>query len=133
MWISGCLTPSNVLFVANHRMEVSTSNSLPGYDVYHSLDLCESCDSKTEETMANLGSIVRNAEKRMADAQLVCASCTGGAPTEPIECVSLDCPWFYARHRADEDISLMPLYQELGSELALDMDAKLSQLELEEC
>jgi len=29
------------------------------------------------------------------------------APGEPVECDSLDCPWFFARKKADRQIEVM--------------------------
>lgn len=79
--------------------------------------------------MADLGCIMGKAERKLADAHLICASCTGVPQAEPIECESLDCPWFYAREKAHEDMSMMSLYSQMTEALGLDMEDKLSQRE----
>lgn len=39
---------------------------------------------------------------RLQETHQVCRTCTHSSPSDSIECVSLDCPWFYARIKADD-------------------------------
>jgi len=48
---------------------------------------------------------------RLANSHLVCASCARTAPGEPVECDSLDCPWFFARKKADRQIEVMSIIE----------------------
>lgn len=34
-------------------------------------------------------------------------SCTGSSQVEAIKCESLDCPWLYARDKAEEDLDAL--------------------------
>jgi DNA polymerase zeta len=85
------------------------------------------CWETPQETIGNLGSLKRKLEERLASAHLVCSTCTGSAPSEPIRCESLDCPWLYARRKAEERMDFVPLYDDMTVELELDMDEMLSQ------
>jgi hypothetical protein len=51
------------------------------------------------------------------NAHLVCTTCTGSAPVDAVHCLSLDCPWFYARRKAEAETELMPVLEELLEEL----------------
>lgn len=66
-------------------------------------------------------------ESRLKSTHLVCVSCTGIAPGEPIECESIDCAWLYARKKAEATAEFMPIYDDITIELELDMDEQLSQ------
>ncbi|KAG2023486.1 delta DNA polymerase [Coprinopsis cinerea AmutBmut pab1-1] len=89
-------------------------------------DLCYECHYiNREETIANLGALIRRSERRLVTAQLVCASCTGSATTELIECESLDCPWFYDREKQDEDLALNPIYDALIKDIELGEDPEV--------
>jgi DNA polymerase zeta len=44
------------------------------------------------------------AQKRTREVQIICASCAGSAPDEPIQCESLDCEWLYERVKAKKDL-----------------------------
>lgn len=48
---------------------------------------------------------------------LVCTTCTGSAPVDAVHCISLDCPWFYARRKAEAETELIPVLEELLGEL----------------
>ena len=37
----------------------------------------------------------------------VCVSCTSSPQAEAIKCESLDCPWLYARHKAEEELGIL--------------------------
>lgn len=60
-----------------------------------------------------LGLRIKAKEERMANTHSICATCTGSAPSEPIKCISLDCPWFFARRKTEAGLELIPLFKEL--------------------
>jgi DNA polymerase zeta len=68
----------------------------------------------------------------MENAQRVCASCTGCAPLEPIHCDSIDCQWFYARHKANAGLELVPMFEQLVGELETLHDESESEFERDE-
>ncbi|TFK30449.1 hypothetical protein FA15DRAFT_607802 [Coprinopsis marcescibilis] len=74
-------------------------------------ELCDVCNTNSDETIVNLGGTVHDIEQRVKHAHEICASCAGSALGEPIECESFDCPWYYDRHRADDRFSLVPMYE----------------------
>ncbi|KAF6766026.1 hypothetical protein DFP72DRAFT_4246 [Ephemerocybe angulata] len=90
--------------------------------------LCDDCWGTPQETISNLGTLQHKLESKLMATHLVCSSCTGSAPTEPIHCESLDCPWLYARRKAEARTDFVPLYEDITVELELDMDAHLSQV-----
>ena len=49
--------------------------------------------------MSNLLGRVQTTERHLRDVHLVCNSCSGLAPGEPILCESLDCPWLFERQK----------------------------------
>lgn len=67
-------------------------------------ELCDNCRSSPQEMTTKLGYRTHDDTSRLANSQLVCASCTMTTPGEPIECDSLDCPWFFSRKRAERRI-----------------------------
>lgn len=81
------------------------------------LGLCDTCAVSNEETMVNLRSRIRRREERLVDAHLVCATCTSSAPADVVHCISLDCPWFYTRRKAEAETDVIPALEELLKEL----------------
>lgn len=79
--------------------------------------LCDGCLFAAQETIVNLHARIRTKEERMENTHRICASCTGCAPTEPIHCESIDCQWFYARHKASTGLELVPMFEQLAREL----------------
>ena len=67
-------------------------------------ELCDDCRSCPQEMIAKLGYRMHDDTSRLVNSHLVCASCTMTAPGEPIECDSLDCPWFFSRRKAERRI-----------------------------
>jgi hypothetical protein len=63
--------------------------------------VCEDCRAWQSTAIATLQEIYNRLEKRVVQTHKVCSACTGSAPCEPIECLSLDCWWFYARKKAE--------------------------------
>jgi DNA polymerase zeta len=73
------------------------------------LGICGVCRADPQKTITALSSRIQRIEKRLQETHSVCASCTGSANAEAIECMSLDCPWLFARKKA-EDKSEFALY-----------------------
>jgi len=51
-------------------------------------------------------------------------TCTGSSPGDPIQCESLDCPWFYSRRKAEEAMDLVPIFVELSDDLEKEMEQR---------
>ncbi|KAH9486925.1 DNA polymerase zeta catalytic subunit [Psilocybe cubensis] len=80
---------------------------------------CLSCGDPADQktTIANLNYRIRSREERLTNTHLICSTCTGSAPPEPIHCESLDCPWFYARRKSEAAMELIPLFINLIEEI----------------
>ncbi|KAH6917376.1 hypothetical protein BKA70DRAFT_332306 [Coprinopsis sp. MPI-PUGE-AT-0042] len=94
-------------------------------------NLCYRCYANKDESVANLGSIIYSTEKRLKDAQSICASCTGMAQNEPNECVSMDCPWFYDRQKTADELGLVPLYNMIIKDLEKEIEEGVGEAEVE--
>ena len=68
------------------------------------LGLCEGCVLDPQTTVANLLARIRVVEMHLKDCQTICASCARTAPAEPCACESIDCPWLFARKKAEAKI-----------------------------
>lgn len=79
--------------------------------------VCYDCRSRRQTAIAGLLNRIRIDEKRLMDIQRICASCTGSSPAEPIQCISLDCEWFYARTKAEDKEEFLDLLNEMVDEL----------------
>ncbi|GBE80756.1 DNA polymerase zeta catalytic subunit [Sparassis crispa] len=82
--------------------------------------LCEACMSDPQTTVCGLESRIRATEDRLRNVQMVCSSCTGSAPAEPIKCESLDCPWLFERKKAESKADCLTAVRELAEELERD-------------
>ncbi|THH17005.1 hypothetical protein EW146_g3727 [Bondarzewia mesenterica] len=80
--------------------------------------ICEDCRSTPQETVMGLLSRLRVTEDRLRTGHQICASCTESAPSEPIRCQSLDCPWYFERKKAEAKADDVALIQELLDEIA---------------
>ncbi|KAJ7597046.1 hypothetical protein C8J56DRAFT_919017 [Mycena floridula] len=83
--------------------------------------LCFECRMKDRDaTIAVVMDHIRIHEKRLLDTQLVCATCTGAPNADPVECISLDCDWYYRRARAvaktDFLVTLMHIIKDLETD-----------------
>ena len=87
------------------------------------LGLCNGCFMASQETISNLGFRIRAREERLANAHRICGTCTSSSPEDPIQCESLDCPWFYSRRKAEEAMDLVPILAELSDDLEKEIDA----------
>ena len=81
-----------------------------------------------QETLATLACRVRAREERFRNAHLLCVSCTSTAFSDPVQCESLDCQWFYARRKAEARLELVPLFEEVSRALE-DVIDDLDELE----
>jgi DNA polymerase zeta len=87
--------------------------------------LCRACRARSvrRATAAALGEQVRGREERLRRAQAVCAVCAGAAPAQAVPCESLDCAWFFERHKAEAGMGLAGFANQLLEELnGLDED-----------
>lgn len=84
---------------------------------YSAAVLCEVCHSQYESTISGLLSRARNTEERLRNVQLVCGFCCGTAQTEPVECESLDCPWFFERQKLETKAEALTTVHELITEM----------------
>lgn len=80
-------------------------------------DLCEECILLSQSSTAILGAKTGKFERRTLTAHEVCVTCTGIAPSEPVECESLDCSWLYARKRAEHKLEVIDTIAILVEEL----------------
>jgi len=78
-------------------------------------NLCELCRAMPERTSHALQSRRRAVEKRLVDAQIVCASCTLSAGWEEVRCESLDCPWLFERFKGARDVEVASGLMEAAS------------------
>ena len=93
------------------------------------LGLCNGCFMASQETISNLGFRIRAREERLANAHRICGTCTSSSPEDPIQCESLDCPWFYSRRKAEEAMELVPILAELSDDLEKEMENKAEESE----
>ncbi|KAI0669901.1 hypothetical protein C8Q78DRAFT_976102 [Trametes maxima] len=79
--------------------------------------LCEICRSDHATTISELLSRVQRTEARLKNVHLLCASCCGTAPAEPVECESLDCPWLYERKKLESKAEALTTVHDLIDEM----------------
>ncbi|KAI0361627.1 hypothetical protein OH77DRAFT_1546215 [Trametes cingulata] len=79
--------------------------------------LCDICRSDHPTTISELLSRVQGTETRLKDVHLVCGSCCGTAPAEPVQCESLDCPWLYERKKLESKAEALTTVHELIDEM----------------
>lgn len=91
--------------------------------------LCERCCATPAEAMSELLSQVRIAENRLETAHRVCTMCTRSEPSEPVRCVSLDCPWLFQRRKVERQAEDIEALQGLIQALELGDNPKLVSLE----
>lgn len=69
--------------------------------------MCQLCRCNPEESLHALQGRLQEAQLRLTATHAVCVSCTGSSQAESIKCESLDCPWLYARDKAEEDLDAL--------------------------
>ncbi|KAI0335271.1 hypothetical protein GY45DRAFT_1240755 [Cubamyces sp. BRFM 1775] len=79
--------------------------------------LCEVCRADHAVTISELLSRVQGTERRLKDVHLVCSSCCGTAPAEPVQCESLDCPWLYERKKMEGKAEALTTVHDLIEEM----------------
>jgi len=62
--------------------------------------LCEACLQDAPISLFKLMTRLRDAQRKAADVESVCRSCSGIASAEEVRCDSKDCPVFYSRIKA---------------------------------
>ncbi|KAI8995628.1 hypothetical protein BD414DRAFT_513374 [Trametes punicea] len=86
--------------------------------------LCEACRSDHAVTVSELLSRVQGTETRLKDVHLVCSSCCGTAPAEPVKCESLDCPWLFERKKLESKAEALTTVHDLIEEIEKDWYAE---------
>ncbi|KAI0724555.1 hypothetical protein C8T65DRAFT_704388 [Cerioporus squamosus] len=79
--------------------------------------LCEVCRTDYASTMSDLLCRMQQTEAQLKDVHLVCSSCCGTAPAEPVECESLDCPWLYERKKIESKADALTTIHDLIEEM----------------
>jgi len=96
--------------------------------------VCDMCRADPQKSITALSARIQRVEKRLQDTHSICVSCTGSASTEPIECMSLDCPWLFARKKAEDKADFAVYLREVISELespdTLDDEDSLEYLDV---
>ncbi|KAK0448381.1 uncharacterized protein EV420DRAFT_1751017 [Desarmillaria tabescens] len=82
--------------------------------------ICDVCRMDTRATMAGVLNRINMIEKRFLDTQKVCASCAQMPGSEDIRCESLDCPWLFARKKAESKLNTLDTLKDLVHDLQLD-------------
>ncbi|KAH9944384.1 uncharacterized protein BXZ73DRAFT_87292 [Epithele typhae] len=79
--------------------------------------LCDLCRTDYPLSMSELLARIHKTERRLMDVHLVCSSCSGIAPGEPVDCETLDCPWFYERQKTYAKSDALATIHELVDDL----------------
>lgn len=79
--------------------------------------LCSVCRCDHASTMSELLARVQKTERQLKDAHLVCGSCCGTVPAEPVKCESLDCPWMYERKKLESKAGALTTIRDLIEEV----------------
>ncbi|OBZ79777.1 DNA polymerase zeta catalytic subunit [Grifola frondosa] len=79
--------------------------------------LCEVCRADPQTTISSLLARMKVTEDRLRDVQMVCGSCCGTAPAEPVKCESLDCPWLFERKKAESKADALVAVEALVEEV----------------
>ena len=79
--------------------------------------------------MFEILSQVRIAENRLVTAHRTCTMCTRSEPSEPVKCVSLDCPWLFQRKKVEQQAEDIEVLQGLIQALELGNKTNLEILE----
>ncbi|KAF9015170.1 hypothetical protein BDQ17DRAFT_1403881 [Cyathus striatus] len=82
--------------------------------------LCNRCRDLPQETISDLGSSVRINERRFRSAHQICVSCSGMVAGETVQCDSIDCPWLYARKRAERDIEAAAFMKDIIEDMEIE-------------
>ncbi|TFK41148.1 hypothetical protein BDQ12DRAFT_697053 [Crucibulum laeve] len=90
-------------------------------------ELCYDCWFSMQDSIANIGLQLNGKERRLRNTHLICASCTGSAPAEPIQCDSLDCPWLYARKKAEAKLEISSLLHEISEDLSRQLEEGIEE------
>ena len=75
--------------------------------------VCDACRDRPQMTITGLLHLIQKGENRLLDVQRICSSCTGSAQGEPVQCVSIDCPWFFERKKAKRKVEFLTVLEEI--------------------
>ncbi|KAK0502919.1 hypothetical protein EDD18DRAFT_1345761 [Armillaria luteobubalina] len=82
--------------------------------------ICDVCRMDTRATMSGVLNRINVIERRFTETQKVCASCAQIPGSEEIRCESLDCPWLFARKKAESKLNTLDTFRDLVHDLQLD-------------
>ncbi|KIJ68443.1 hypothetical protein HYDPIDRAFT_124966 [Hydnomerulius pinastri MD-312] len=89
--------------------------------------ICDDCHANPQETIPNLLRRLRKGERKLLNTHQICASCTSTAPTEPIECMNIDCPWLFERKKAERKTNFLEGLRTIMEDLNLVENEDLEQ------
>ncbi|KAG8872386.1 DNA polymerase zeta [Tulasnella sp. 331] len=95
------------------QQEKKTGPSKPKFTIeeHFKRSACVVCgknnSTSQEQAIFALELMHRGAQKRLVGVQQMCASCSAVPQVEEIECVSLDCPWMFERHKAMREVKAL--------------------------
>lgn len=81
-------------------------------------DVCPTCLAAPESTIYELKSRLHTAEQKRNECQIVCASCSGVAPADPIRCESLECEWLYSRVKYSKEVQKLAVIEQVIDEIS---------------
>lgn len=81
------------------------------------LGLCGECTQSLQSSLTVFGAKSSAFENRVLTAHEICITCAGTSPGEPVECISLDCPWLYARKKAEDKLKTIETMELIVNEL----------------
>lgn len=82
-------------------------------NIFRITGVCDACRDRPQTTITGLLHLIQKGENRLLDVQRICSSCTGSVQGEPIQCVSIDCPWFFERKKAERKAEYLTVLQEI--------------------
>ncbi|KAI0078881.1 hypothetical protein K474DRAFT_778270 [Panus rudis PR-1116 ss-1] len=96
---SRCLTCGSLTLAGKESAFSWIQNKLSRY-----AGVCGICRRKPQVTISRLLARIRDVETRMKNLQTICTSCASTPAAEAIHCESLDCPWLFARKKAEHKL-----------------------------
>ncbi|KAK7058956.1 DNA polymerase zeta [Paramarasmius palmivorus] len=110
--------------IANNRLNIYEHFDMADClicGVFTRQGLCDDCRDDTQVSQAGLLARIRDGELRLVNTHRVCGACSELPQAEPVSCVSLDCPWLFARKKANDKTELLDeLVQQLKTEVISD-------------
>jgi len=108
---------NNQCFACEEPSFAGMCNSNGVYPLLRGLGLCEECTQSLQSSLTVFGAKSSAFENRVLTAHEICITCAGTSPGEPVECISLDCPWLYARKKAEDKLKTVETMELIVNEL----------------